>query len=809
MTCWASGVLFCVVGLTVLSLAAGAWGQFAEAPGETMVLSARRLAEARKAGLSADKAGTYQAWAWQRAGVAVKWTLAGRRLPAATADGKAGAFAWVRLGKVDLPAGKAADVKFTPASAKPAAAAVAALALSCRSGFDPRRLWQLTRVFADSIAPAADERPGRCRHLNMRFTMPTYATKRAWEARAAWLRRHVRVSSGLLPEPERTDLKPRVFGKIERDGYTIEKAFIESRPGFYACGNLYRPRGRKGPFPGVACPHGHWGQGRFGHEPPRGSVPARCITLARRGYVVFSYDMVGYNDSGKQVGKHRGVFASPANELWGLSLMHLQSWNTIRVIDFLASLDDVDAKRLALTGCSGGGTQTFMIMGIEPRLTAAAPVCMISGIMQGGCECENAPLLRIETNNIEIGALMAPRPLVIPSASGDWTRETPKVEYPSIRSVYKLYGCEDRVANVHVKSPHGYNKTHRQGVYTFFRRWIEGVDDGKKVAEPPYEVEKKEDLLVWRGRKMPKDAKTPKTLKAYVIAECRRQRDELLPKKPADRPRFLETLGAAYPHAILAACPKAGELAVETVGKADVGDVRVTRLLLGRKDAGDKVPAILYRAKGASGKARACLVVHPAGKAALTDPAGEPGKLLSVLLGGGRMVLAIDAYLTGEFHSPLAETKQKKDKGFFSTYNRTELVQRVQDVLTGLAYLGGRRDVAGADLVGVGQAGAWCLLAAPLAPETTAIAADLGQLAGDDDPRWLDDLFTPCILKAGGAWTAVALAAPRRLFVHNIAGSFDTKPLRSAYRAAAAAKNLRLESRPCGPDAVARWLGKP
>jgi len=684
-----------------------------------------------------------------------------------------------------------------------------ALMVTADARADPSRVKRLSQVRPQSDAASGDRRPLQCHHLNERFRMGDYPTKSAWRKRAAWLREHIRVSTGLLPEPARRELKPRVFGRIERDGYTIEKAFIESYPGFYVCGNLYRPRGKKGPFPGIASPHGHWGQGRFGHEPPRGSVPARCITLARLGYVVFAYDMIGYNDSGKQLGKHRGVIPSAANELWGLSPMHLQSWNTIRAIDFLQSLPDVDAKRIGLTGCSGGGTQTFMVMGIDDRVTAAAPVCMISGIMQGGCECENAPLLRIETNNIEIGALMAPRPLIVPSATGDWTKETPKVELPSIRRIYKLLGVSDRVAGVHTDTGHGYNKQHREGVYNFFERWLKGTKGARKITEPPFKPEKKADLLVWQGRSLPTDAKTPKTLMKHIHAECRRQRDELLPKRPAGRKRFDETLGAAYRHAILAKLPAGGELAVETIGTDTVGDVRVTRLLLGRKGVGDRVPALLYRAKGASGRAPACLVVHERGKAALIDAGkGEPGKLLSGLLAGGRSVLAIDAYLTGEYHSPEKETKQKADKGFFSTYNRTAVVQRVQDILTALAWMRGRKDVSTTSLIGLGKAGAWCLLAAPLAPPDTAVAANLAQIAGDADPRWLGDLFTPCILKAGGLWTAAALAAPRRVMLHNVAGEFDTAPLRAAYRAAGAEApgKLRIEKRRLGPDAVCRWV---
>ena len=798
------GTLTCVGAIAVLSLAAPVWGQFHDQPGRVVLVSARRLRALAKAPLKVSPGGTWHAWAWQRAGKRIEWTVGGKELSAA-GEGKGEAFAWVRLGEVDLPADEPVAVTFAPRPAK-GDTLVGALLLARDAGCDPARLWRLTRVFPAGPHAASDERLGRCRHLNLRMSMAKPATKAAWERRAAWLREHVRVSCGLLPEPPRCPLKPRVFDRIERDGYTIEKAFIESRPGFYVCGNLYRPfgkaQGRKGPFPGIAAPHGHGKYGRLGD-----SVQARCITKAKLGYVVFAYDMVGYNDSGVQAGKHRTIFTTPHDELWGLSHMHLQSWNTIRAIDFLQSLDDVDPNRIGVTGCSGGGTQTFMVMGIEPRVTAAAPVCMVSGIMQGGCICENAPLLRIETNNIEIAALMAPRPLILPSVTGDWTKETPKVEYPSIRGVYELYGAAGRVVNVHIKSGHGYPQPHRESVYGFFERWIRGKGDGKAVPEPAVKIEKREDLRIFPGRKLPADAKTPETLKKHIIAECRRQRDELLPAKAAERQRFAETLGAAYRHAILAAVPKARELAVKDLGSATAADVRVTRLLLGRKGVGDRVPGILYRRKGASGAGPACVVVHPDGKAGLIDAASaRPGKLLAKLLETGQTVLAIDTYLTGEHLSPLEATHQKKTGRYFTTYNRTPLVQRVQDILTALAYLKRQGSTRSLGLVGVGRAGAWCLLAAPLAPERTSVAADLDALGGEEDARWLGDLFTPSILKAGDVRTAAALAAPRRLMLHNLAGGLDTKPFRAAYRAANAPKELRLEKRRCGPDALADWL---
>ena len=771
-----------------------------------IILEARELRDASKDGLRAPVAGTWHAWAWQRGGKEVTWEIAGAKLGPAKAGGDAKHFAWVKLGAADLPAGKPVPLAFKPSSTGAKTGAVAALLLTRDAKYDPNPLWQLSRVYPDTAQAAADERPATCHHLNERFTMPDYPNKAAWERRAAWLRDHIRVSTGLLPEPARTPLKPQVFDKIERDGYSIEKVYFESRPGFYVCGNLYRPLGKKGPFAGVACPHGHWKEGRFGHEPPRGSVPARCITLARLGCVVFSYDMVGYNDSGKQIG-HRIGMGTPHNEAWGISLMALQSWNTIRVIDFLQSLPEVEPKRIAVTGCSGGGTQTFMVMGIDPRVKVAAPVNMISGIMQGGCECENAPLLRIGTCNIEIGALMAPRPLIMCSVTGDWTRETPKHEFPKIRGVYQLYGEEASVINVHDKSPHGYNKVHREAVYNFFLKHLIGRSPDKPYTEPAFAPEKKEDLLVWQGRKLPKDAKDRKTLEAYLIAEARKQRDALLPKQPDDLPRFRETLGVAYRHAILAEMPKKEELNVERLGQATVGDVTVVRLLLGRKGAGDRVPAVLYEGPAVLERPPGILVVHPRGKAGLIDAAtGKPGPLLTRLLATGSAVLAIDPYLTGEFHSPFAETKQRRDKKYFTTYNRTLVVQRVQDILTAMAFAAGPGRPAPPGLLGVGEAGAWCLLAAPFLPEGCSVVADLAGLGGDDDPRWQADLFTPCILKAGAPWTAVALAAPRRLLLHGAGAALDTRPMRAAYRAAGAADELRIERDAPGPQALTRWL---
>src|SRR5678815_2550251 len=157
--------------------------------------------------------------------------------------------------------------------------------------------------------------------------------------------------------------------------------------------------------------------------------------------------MVGYNDTffpdhgavpaSDYYLRHRRFGTNATCQLWSISQMGLQTWNSIRALDFISGLPDVDARRLGCTGESGGGTQTFMLAAIDNRLAAVAPVVMVSHSMQGGCSCENAPGLRVEYSNMEIAAAAAPRPQILVAASGDWTKDTMTVEGPAIQSVYE------------------------------------------------------------------------------------------------------------------------------------------------------------------------------------------------------------------------------------------------------------------------------------------------------------------------------------------------------------------------------------
>ena len=623
---------------------------------------------------------------------------------------------------------------------------------------------------------------------NTHYKMPVFATREAWLERATFLRKQILASAGLLPMPEKRPLNAQVFGKLERDGYTVEKVLLETLPGFYLGGNLYRPRGREGPFPGVVSPHGHWHYGRL-ENTALVSVPGRAISFARQGYVVFTYDMVGQNDT-NQV-PHDWLDAR--QELWSIgSSMGIHLWNSIRATDFLTSLPDVDPNRIAATGASGGGTQTFFLMAVDERIKVAAPVNMISATSQGG-GCQAAANLRAgwtDFSNMVVGALMAPRPLILISNGGDWTVETPKEVFPAIQNIYRLLGAENNVTNVHFPAfIHNYNKDSREAVYQFFNRHI--LNNPAPVPEQPFRVDFPQELLALHGRVRPANAITGlDQLVENHIRDARAMTERLQPRDAATLAAARDVFAEQLTFSLLALPPKPADLLSE--GKQTAGARE--NVLIGRAGKGDRVPAVWLSPPSRNQQVAPTLVVHPKGIAGVVDSA-----LVKAILSRGGIVMSIDAFQTGNAVAP----RDTSARGF-TAYNQTNDANRVQDILTALAYLRSRSKAQTINLVGLEIAGVWSYFARTMAGQGVNLVADLAHFAADTDSEYLSRFFVPGLRKAGDFRAAAVMNSQGRTLVYNAGPQYPADWARQASKAAGSALDVRTGSVDV-PDLVA-WL---
>lgn len=290
-----------------------------------------------------------------------------------------------------------------------------------------------------------------------------YPDRTSWTRRAGLIRQGILEGAGLVPLPEKTPLNPVRHSKRELGGYTVENVSLETAPGLFLAGNLYLPSAMPDKMPVVLCPHGHWRKGEWNERGRyRPDMQHRCAAMARMGCGVLAIDMVGYGDSEKLGWDHK---KTP-------KVLTLQLWNSIRALDFLLGLPQADPDRVAVTGASGGGTQTFLLAAVDDRVTLSVPCVMVSAHFYGGCDCESGLPIHVrsshETNNAEISALIAPKPLLVISNGKDWTRTVPELEFPHLQHIYGLFGAEGLVENAHfAEEGHDYGVSKRQALYAF------------------------------------------------------------------------------------------------------------------------------------------------------------------------------------------------------------------------------------------------------------------------------------------------------------------------------------------------------
>jgi hypothetical protein len=452
-------------------------------------------------------------------------------------------------------------------------------------------------------------------------------------------------------------------------------------------------------------------------------------------------------------------------------------------------LPDVNRKRLGCTGESGGGTQTYILGAIDPRLAAQAPVVMVSHTMQGGCSCENAPGLRVQFSNMEVAAAVVPRPQMLVAATGDWTKTTLTVEGPAIHHIYEMFGAGERMRYVRFNFNHNYNQTSREAVYQWFDQWLLDRKSQQPVAELPYHKEPTADLRVFPDGSLPKGALTRNQLENEIIDADKRQLKALEPTSEARLRKFRAVMRPLWERTLLLDGP--GLNSKDTNPRIEVSGQGFVL----KESNGESVPGKLWIPGGDPIHPRSIVLIVS------TDENDLRTKSRDLAQVGADLAVVCLA-----LNTDAAAPKTNMFENFFTTYNRTETQIEARNLIAVCRWA--REHFPGSRIVldGHGRAGIWAMLAASSAD---AVAADWNQLDPTDESALLTpDLFCPGILRLGGFETGAILAAPHPILIHNTGAKFDATQVRSAYKSAGASAKLMVETGQKSTEDCLRWVGE-
>lgn len=586
-----------------------------------------------------------------------------------------------------------------------------------------------------------DDRLIITRHTGTRYPITRFPSLEGAEARREELRFNLRMAAGLYPWPEKTPLNTRTEDVGEYDGYTVKKIMFESYPGMWSTGNLYLPSPLPEKCPAILNVIGHWPDQRLTRKPGEADYPQQIANFARMGFICLVTDMIGMVDS-RQVSHDYG---RGEKELWLSNGLGIQLWNNIRALDLLCSMPEVDADNIGMTGASGGGSQTLFLALLDERVKAAAPINMISLHMQGGCACENAAGLRIHTDNVEMCALIAPRPLFLAGSDGDWTKNLQTAELPAVLEAYRLYGAEDKVDHFYQLAPHQYNEKTRHRVYSFFARHLMGKEI--EWDEQPIQTGDLLDLTWFRGEGHAPGfgsdeeyfAAHKKELTARISALPREEKLKML----------------AWVTGIRANTPTLAPVSAETKD----GITAERFVVLGEN--GEKLPLVKLTPDGADGR-RFCLALGGEGKICLDHPD------LRGLLADGVTVISGDLFLTGESGECTQEVSPA-DTGspyyyanqHHTTFNYTPDALRIQDASL-LIRVADRMAAAASGELTVwadGCAARAVACALPLCGDVSHACLEASALALDGDNAYYHEFFLPGICALGGMKACLAMAS--------------------------------------------------
>jgi len=390
----------------------------------------------------------------------------------------------------------------------------------------------------ESPLTAADEVPPNRQYLEfirkqaaeLRKNDRAPATLEEWAKHEAELRKNLLAAwGGTACFPEKPcDLDAQQHGEpLKRDGYTVEKITIQTRPGVRMTANLYVPdAARKKKAPAILQVHGHW---KGAKQDP--VVQSRCIGAAKLGFVVLCVDAFGAGERGvgTALGEYHGDMTAATLLPLGLPLSGLQVYENMRAVDYLETRPEVDKEKIGITGASGGGNQTMYAGAWDKRFRCVVPVCSVgtyqSYLGQACCMCEVVPGALKFIEEWGVLALTAPRPLMVVNATKDaiqFSVGEAKKSLALTAPVYKLLGKPDNLHHAVFEGPHDYSKAMREAMYGFMTLHLKGEGNGDPIPEPAIKTENPEDLRCYPGDTRPKDFMT---IPKFAAREGKRLRD--------------------------------------------------------------------------------------------------------------------------------------------------------------------------------------------------------------------------------------------------------------------------------------------
>jgi cephalosporin-C deacetylase-like acetyl esterase len=677
---------------------------------------------------------------------------------------------------------------------------------------------------------------------------PSAQTRDELESRRALLQLRLRQSLGLNPWPERTELKDRIVGTLERPGYKIEKLVYEAWAGLPVTAHLYIPDRLEQPSPGLVYACGHW------MEAGKLALPVQsfCAAAATLGIITLVFDPIGQGERLESWRDHGHLNAL----LIGESQMGWMVWESIRALDYLLSRPEVNSERIGMTGASGGGLNTFFTTAIEDRFACAIPVaypCTFFAAMQaerdlnwedGTDVCNQVPQVMSFAEMSDIASLFIPKPYMILSGTRD--KIFPISGARQIAAVighnYQLAGIPERFRFSEFDEEHGFQRSLRQAAYGWLKRWLIGDGDGSPIPEPvlnlfpdPYPVEYSTPPTPTPDHvrsQSPTFVPSPGALPGFcfpphqtvpgekvlgarikVIAEEIPERSPLpdlntdLSDWQVEIKRLIQEILGPFPEK----CPlrtrlfnqvwEDGMMAERITFQSEEG-ITIPGLLIMPEEWNHPVPFVIY--------------------------AGEWGKKQGILSGlieemvqGGFGVLAIDVRGVGE-----TATSDFEAATNLLMLDRPLFGQRVLDVIRAVdfiwerCYLAPQIDKGRLAIVGEGVGGLWVLYAAALDGRVAAVAAQNTLFSYtallNHSVHYPASVYLFNVLKSFDLAHVIAACAPRPVYLHPVDGlrrtcseleiSIPLKPARDAYSLSHAKDNFFQISVAEKDQSIPKWL---